>query len=223
MVALIIKATFFFNKRYSLIKKCVDISYFCRKNRKMRKITHYILYILIAFAALLNIQCSGNGKEKTLLPELVHAESVMFDHPDSALHILETMPMPSARWDKENHALWCLLVTQAQYKQVMKIPSDSLVRIAYDYYKPTNNARRKAMSALYMGDINYELRNIEEALQYYLEGKTEVEKTDDYKTGYLVMISLCKLYLYRLCFGSLQEGIRLCCERFQQALSVSLS
>lgn len=163
----------------------------------MKKITHYILYILIAFTALLNIQCSGNGKEKSPLPELVHAESVMFDHPDSALHILEAMPMPSARWDKENHALWCLLVTQAQYKQVMKIPSDSLVRIAYDYYKPTDNARRKAMSALYMGDINYELRNIEEAMQYYLEGKTEVEKTDDYKTGYLVMISLCKLYLYR--------------------------
>lgn len=82
----------------------------------MRKITHYILYILIAFTALLNIQCSGNGKEKTPLPELVHAESVMFDYPDSALHILEHMPMPSVRWDKENHALWCLLVTQAQYK-----------------------------------------------------------------------------------------------------------
>lgn len=163
----------------------------------MRKITHYILYILIACTALLNIQCSGNGKEKTPLPELVHAESVMFDHPDSALHILEDMPMPSARWDKENHALWCLLVTQAQYKRMMKIPSDSLVRIAYDYYKPTDNARRKAMSALYMGDINYELRNIEEAMQYYLEGKTEVEKTDDYKTGYLVMVSLCRLYLYR--------------------------
>ena len=67
----------------------------------MRKITHYILYILIAFTAFLNIQCSGNRKEKTLLPELAHAESVMFDHPDSALHILEAMPMPSARRDKE--------------------------------------------------------------------------------------------------------------------------
>lgn len=163
----------------------------------MRKITHYILYILIAFTALLNIQCIGNGKEKTPLPELVHAESVMFDHPDSALHILEDMPMPSARWDKENHALWCLLVTQAKVKQLMKISSDSLVRIAYDYYKPTNNARRKAMSALYMGDINYDLGNIEEAMQYYLEGKTEVEKTDDYKTGYLIMFSLGKLYLFR--------------------------
>lgn len=171
--------------------------YFCRKIRKMKKITHYILYILIACTALLNIQCSGNVKEKTPLPELVHAESVMFDHPDSALHILEDMSMPSARWDKENHALWCLLVTQAQVKQIIKISSDSLVRIAYNYYKPTDNARRKAMSALYMGDINYDLGNIEEAMQYYLEGKTEVEKTDDYKTGYLIMFSLGKLYLFR--------------------------
>ena len=163
----------------------------------MKKITHYILYILIACTALLNIQCSGNGKEKTPLPELVHAESVMFDHPDSALHILEAMPMPSARRDKENHALWCLLLTQAQVKQIIKISSDSLVRIAYDYYKPTDNARRKAMSALYMGNINYNLGNIEEAMRYYLEGKTEVEKTNDYKTGYLIMSSLGKLYLYR--------------------------
>ncbi len=163
----------------------------------MRKITHYILYILIACTALLNIQCSGNGKEKTPLPELVHAESVMFDHPDSALHILEDMPMPSARRDKENHALWCLLTSQAQVKLIMNISSDSLVRIAYNYYKPTDNARRKAMSALYMGDINYDLGNIEEAMQYYLESKTEVEKTDDYKTGYLIMSSLGKLYLYR--------------------------
>ena len=163
----------------------------------MRKITHYILYILIACTALLNIQCSENGNEKTPPPELVHAESVMFDHPDSALHILEDMPMPSARRDKEDHALWCLLVTQAQYKQVMKISSDSLVRIAYDYYKPTKNSRRKAIAALYMGCINYDLGNIEEAMQYYLEGKTEVEKTDDYKTGYLIMFSLGKLYLFR--------------------------
>ena len=163
----------------------------------MRKITHYILYILIAFTAFLNIQCSGNDKEKTPLPELVNAESVMFDHPDSALHILEAMPMPSARRDKENHALWCLLVTQAQYKQMMKIPSDSLVRIAYNYYKPTDNTRRKAIAALYMGCINYDLGNIEEAMQYYLAAKTEVDKTDDYKTGYLIMSSLTNLYLFR--------------------------
>ena len=163
----------------------------------MRKTTHYILYILIVCTALLNIRCNGNGKEKTPLPELVHAESVMFDHPDSALHILKSMPMPSARWDKENHALWCLLTTQAMYKQMMKISSDSLIRIAYEYYKPSDNTLRKAMSALYMGGVNYNLGNIEESVRFYLEAKTEIEKTNDYKLGYLVMSGLGRIYLYR--------------------------
>ena len=157
-----------------------------------------IIYaIIILYSILIISGCNGNKTTNKLMPELEQAEKVMFDHPDSALHLLESLEIPSSQTDKENHALWSLLVTQAQYKQALKIPSDSLVRIAYDYYKPTNNARRRAMSALYMGDINYELGNIEEAMQYYLEGKTEVEKTDDYKTGYLIMFSLGKLYLFR--------------------------
>ena len=98
----------------------------------MTYFTRQVLYFcfLCSFFALLT-GCSGKRAGEHSLAELVRAESVMFDRPDSALHILEAMPMPSARRDKENHALWCLLVTQAQYKQVMTIPSDSLVRIAF--------------------------------------------------------------------------------------------
>lgn len=157
-----------------------------------------IIYaIIILYSILIISGCNGNKTTNKLMPELEQAEKVMFDHPDSSLHILESMEVPSSRTDKENHALWCLLTSQAKVKQLMKISSDSLVRIAYDYYKPTNNARRKAMSALYMGNINYNLGHIEEAMKYYLEGKSEVENTEDYKTGYLIMSSLGKLYLYR--------------------------
>ena len=124
------------------------------------------------------------------------AEAVMFDRPDSALHILETMQKPDAH-AKEQHALWCLLVTQARYKQMLPFCSDSLIRIAYEYYRPTDNARRKAMSALYMGNVNYELKHITEAMDYFLEAKAEMEKTDDDKLGYLVMSSLGNLYVYR--------------------------
>ena len=159
------------------------------------KLTIYAVIIL--YSILIISGCNGNKTANKLIPELEQAEKVMFDHPDSSLHILESMEIPSSRTDKENHALWCLLTSQAKVKQLMKISSDSLVRIAYDYYKPTNNARRKAMSALYMGNINYNLGHIEEAMKYYLEGKSEVEKTEDYKTGYLIMSSLGKLYLYR--------------------------
>ena len=157
-----------------------------------------IIYaIIILYSILIISGCNGNKTTNKLMPELEQAEKVMFDHPDSALHLLESMEIPSSQTDKENHALWCLLMTQAKYKMVMKISSDSLVRIAYDYYKPTNNARRKAMSALYMGGLNYNLGNIEESIRFYLEAKTEMEKTNDYKLGYLIMSGLGRIYLYR--------------------------
>ena len=151
---------------------------------------HSIIYLYLTISiVILGAGCGRKGSE-AVLPELVKAESLMFARPDSALHLLQSMPMPSARRDESNHALWCLLVTQAQYKQMMHIPSDSLIRIAYDYYLPTSDARRKAMAALYMGGVNYNLGNVEEAIQYYLEAKSEMEKTDDYRLGYLVMSGL---------------------------------
>lgn len=159
------------------------------------KQTTYI-YILITLI-LLTTGCDRKKKDGQSLKELIQAEELMFDHPDRALQILQNMPMPSPAQSKENHALWCLLTTQAQYKQLMKIPSDSLIRIAYDYYKPTQNARRKAMAALYMGGVNYNLGKIEEAIQFYMEARTEMEKTEDYQLGYLIMSGLGNIYLYR--------------------------
>ncbi len=154
------------------------------------------IYITISFFLIIS-GCSRSGQVDKQIPELVKAEKVMFDHPDSALHILESMEKPSSRTDKENHALWCLLVTQAKYKQMVKFKSDSLIHLAYHYYMSTDNARCKAMSALYMGGVNYNLGNVEESIKYYLEAKTEMEKTNDYKLGYLIMSGLGRIYLYR--------------------------
>ena len=53
------------------------------------------------------------------------------------------------------------------------------------------------MAALYMGTINYQLRKAEEAQAFYLEAATEVEKTSDFKLGYLIMSGLGNLYLFR--------------------------
>ena len=149
---------------------------------------------LLLIACVLNLFFGCSHRKAVPLPELEQAEAVMFEHPDSALHILQRMPKPA---DKEQHALWCLLVTQAECKQLLPVPSDSLIRIAYDYYKPTDDARRKAMAALYMGTVNYSLCNAKEAQAFYLEAAEEMKKTDDHKLGYLVMSGLGNLYLYR--------------------------
>lgn len=158
---------------------------------KTKGIAHTIFYFIGLF---LLFGCKK--QDVSPLPELIQAEALMFNNPDSALHILKTMPIPSAR-NKKQHALWCLLTTQAQFKLCLPFQSDSLIRIAYDYYRHTDNARRKAMSALYMGNVNYELKHITKAMNYFLEAKADIEKTNDYKLGYLVMSSLGNLYVYR--------------------------
>lgn len=137
---------------------------FAETKDKMKR--HLILYALIGLIAVCLVQGCKQTAEETLSPELAQAEAVMFEHPDSALHILETMQKPDAS-NEEQHALWCLLVTQAQYKQSFTFHSDSLIRIAYEYYRPTDNSRRKALSALYMGNVNYELKHITEAMDYF--------------------------------------------------------
>ena len=55
--------------------------------------------------------------------------------------------------------------------------------------------------------------NIEEAMKYYLEGKSDVEKTEDYKTGYLIMSSLWKQYLYRRLYEYALEACRMTCKK----------
>ena len=84
----------------------------------MKILRRHLLYTFLLSTLILTVACNRGTAIERPLPELVHAESVMFDYPDSALHILEDMPMPSARWDKENHALWCLLTSQAQVKLI---------------------------------------------------------------------------------------------------------
>ena len=166
---------------------------------------------LLLIACVLNLLFGCSQRKAAPLPELEQAEAVMFDRPDSALHILQRMPKPT---DKEQHALWCLLMTQAMYKQYLPFSSDSLIRIAYDYYKPMDDARRKAMAALYMGGVNYDLKNIEEATAYYLEAENEVEGTDDYALGYLVMSGLGSIYLYR---GLADYALEVCQKAYDYA------
>ena len=166
----------------------------------------YIYHVIAICFALTMTGCSSRQQQIKQTIQLQQAEELMFNSPDSALRLLETMQQPSTWEDKANYALWCLLTTQAKVKELKTITSDSLIRTAYIYYKPTGYIRRKAMAALYMGEVYYGLGKTDEALKFYLEAKDEVEKTDDYQTGYLIMSALGKLYLYRGLASYAQEA-----------------
>ena len=71
-----------------------------------------LLYILVLFC----VSCIDRQADNSpLLPELQQAEDLMFSDTDSALHILQQMPMPGNR-DRLQHATWALLMAEALYK-----------------------------------------------------------------------------------------------------------
>ena len=142
------------------------------------------------------ISCTHNKNYPTAFqPELAKAEAMMYRYPDSALHILQGI-QPDNPSDNEQYATWALLMTQAQYKNQIE-QSDSLINIAYSYFINQDNAQRKALALYYKGILCHESHHAEDALSFYLEATTEIEKTNDYQLGFLINSEIGLMYLYR--------------------------
>lgn len=142
------------------------------------------------------ISCTHNKDYPTAFqPELAKAEAMMYRYPDSALHILQGI-QPDIPSENEQYATWALLMTQAQYKNQIE-QSDSLINIAYSYFTKHDNAQRKALALYYKGILRHESHHAEDALSFYLEAATEIEKTNDYQLGFLINSEVGLMYLYR--------------------------
>lgn len=153
-----------------------------------------LFYTLTVSAFLLCASCSR--KDTRPLPEtLTRAERLMWDAPDSALHILQSMPVPP-KSQRLAHATWALLTAQAKYRLFLP-QTDSLINIAYDYFHRHGDARQKAYTYYYRAGISQELQREEEAQRFYHLAAEEVERTDDNRLGYLIYIGLSELYAYQ--------------------------
>ena len=161
----------------------------------MKKVQHILGMIVCCIIMLLSCSKSNDASSSALLPELVQAEEIMYESPDSALHILQTMPIPQPS-DKLQYATWALFMTQAKYKLYMN-QSDSLINIAYNYFIQQNSPQRKAMVHYYKAALYKESKNIEKAQEFYLKAIAEVEKTKDYQLAHLIYFGLSDLYVYR--------------------------
>lgn len=155
---------------------------------------------VLNWMVILSIVFTGCTQKKdtaqTLLPSLVKAEHIMYEHPDSALHILQEMQMPASS-DKLQNATWALLMTQAKYKNYLEQPSDSLINVAYDYFMQQEEAQRRAMVLYYKGVLYKEAGEVEKTQKFYLMATEEVDKMEDYQLAHLIYIELGELYVFR--------------------------
>lgn len=141
--------------------------------------------------ASFGFSCHQEAKETS--SELAMIDSIMWDHPDSALTLLEKMPKPSPS-DKLNDATWCLLYTQACDKNYKKHTSDSLINIALRYFDPKVDGRRKAQAWFYKGAVCRDLSRLEEATACYVRARDLIGSFDDPLFASLICQTLGRVY-----------------------------
>lgn len=149
--------------------------------------------LLSFYIAIYLLSCTSSSTPEPL-PELVRAESLMYDHPDSALMLLDSMAPLSEPYQ---NALWSLLVVQARDKNYIKHTSDSLINVAYDYFISRDNLLLRALVLNYEGRVNEDLGEMEKATEFYLRAGDEVLKTEDYDLGNLIYSNLGMIYTRR--------------------------
>ncbi len=133
--------------------------------------------IWILFVLLLTHACSMSHTQDALLQS---ADSLMKSRPDSALIILESISSEKLS-NPADRAKYALLFTQAQDKNYIVHTSDSLIRIAVDYYDSINNKDLAAKAHFYHGRVCQSMKNAPEAIKQYSRVLSMVEKTGNYE------------------------------------------
>ena len=132
----------------------------------------------IAVVATVCVGLAGCGGSREVDARLALADSLIVDHADSAYTVLKAIDSEELL-SESDRAFYALLYTQAQYKNVDSIGSDSLINIALDYYKDNHNREHYTRTLIYKGAVMEELGNPEEALEWYLSAENNAAP-DDY-------------------------------------------
>ena len=93
---------------------------------------------------------------KPVTDALHRAEALMNEYPDSAWTLLNTISSDDME-QKRNRALYALLYTQAQDKTYRDETNDSLISVAVDYYRDTDDVRHKFLSYYYKGRVHFNI------------------------------------------------------------------
>ena len=132
-------------------------------------------YLLFFYVIVL----AGCNRQSAYERLLVEADSLMEQHTDSALHVLESIPDIMDKGDESSRAYYTLLLTQARYKCYQPVPADSLMRSAVRYYEQNGNPSLLCRAYYYLAMPLYEQGEHEEALLLLKKGEEHAVRNQD--------------------------------------------
>ena len=140
----------------------------------------HCIFLLLILVALMS--CND---PKPITGTLHRAEALMNESPDSAWTLLNTISSDEMGQNR-NRALYALLYTQAQDKTYRDETNDSLISVAVDYYRNTEDVRHKFLSYYYKGRVHFNDKDYLSATTCYMEAEQLADEVgDDYLAGLL--------------------------------------
>lgn len=149
-------------------------SYNADKNNGMfSHISPMFMLMLLYFACFIT-SCSNNKQQM----ELERAETLMEEHPDSALIILNSIKKTELG-SNEEQARYALLMSMALDKNYIDTTSFYVLQPAIDYYLESGNPTEKLRTYYYQGRIFQNKGDRDNALNSFIKGIDVSYRSDD--------------------------------------------
>ena len=144
----------------------------------------YKILILCFNASLLFLLVCCSSPEMRKLEQLEQYADV---NPSGVLAVLDSMDISDG--SRAEQALYALLYSQAQYKCYIAAQSDSLIRIASDYYEDSKEVRRRMLAHYYLACVQYEIGNYGQSIISASKAeKDAIEIGDNYYLGLIYTV-----------------------------------
>lgn len=172
----------------------------------MRKGYYLLLLLLCGMASCLHKPVSTSFFSSV--------DSLLESKPDSAYSLLESVSdiesMPTSQ-----QAEYALLLTQAMDKNMIPYVNDSIIKVAVDYYKRSEDLHKRANAFYYQGRVYQDLGDDVAAVEAFLAALDVVGEHDESKFSLLVNANLGN------CYASQGLYVR-AMERARKAYSIGL-
>ncbi len=138
------------------------------------KITKFILLLLLVLFAFI----SCDTREWNVNRIVSEAETIVEEHPDSVLHLLDSIGTPQ-RFKRKLQNKYKLLQIQAKDKAFKDISSDTAIFEIAEYYEKRNSPVKTALSYFYCARVCQEQEDNDRSMYYYMKAREFAKKTSE--------------------------------------------
>ena len=139
-----------------------------------------LIPLALAASVLCAVSCSDRAESRLAGEQLDRVASMMEEHPDSALAVLESIDRQQLS-SRSLRARYSLLYSQALEKNYVSLESDSVISPAVKYYRYHGTPDEKLLTLYYLGCICWNAGRLNDALECYVQAERYIGRVTDYR------------------------------------------